>query len=132
MKLVLAITLMVISNISFGLSSSISDTKVESEVYQSKNSLFKALEFQFDDNEIKEKWDKALGTFQFEILSKRNSRELLTIKMEIIHEIEANRHETDVIYISYNEFTRIKILPKNQISGAYQKLDLMKNVNSFE
>ena len=132
MKLVLAITLMVISNISFGLSSTITDAKVESQVCQSKNSLFKALQFQFDDNEIKEKWDKALGTFQFEILSKRNSRELLTIKMEIIHEIEANRHETDVIYISYNEFTRIKILPKNQISGAYQKLDLMKNVNSFE
>ena len=87
---------------------------------------------QFDDNELKEKWDKALGSFQFELLSRRNSRKLLTINLEVIYEIEANRHETDVTYISYNEFTRIKILPKNQISGAFQKLDLMTEVDSFE
>lgn len=130
MKLILAITLLVISNISFG--SNISDARFESQIFQSKKTLFIALQCQLDDNEIKEKWDKALGTFQFEILSRRDSRELFTFKMEVIHKIEANRHETDIVYISYNDFVRIKILPKNQISGAFQKLELMKEVDSFE
>lgn len=85
-----------------------------------------------DDNELKKKWDAALGSFQFEILKEHNGDRNVQIHMEIINEIEANRHETEVVYISYNEFMRIKILPKNVISGDYNKLELMKKVDSFE
>ena len=85
-----------------------------------------------DENEIKKKWDDAKGTFQFEVLNRRPDRSLLQIDMSIIEEIISNRHSTEIVYIDYNEYTRIKILPTNQIEGDFQKLELITYVDSFE
>lgn len=76
-----------------------------------------------------EKWDNALGTFQFEILA---GRKLTEISITIIDEIENQRHDTEIIYIQYSDLIRIKVLPKNVISGSFEKLELMKTVNSFD
>tara|TARA_B110000908_G_scaffold111205_1_gene130461 strand:+ start:160 stop:540 length:381 start_codon:yes stop_codon:yes gene_type:complete len=77
----------------------------------------------------KEKWDKAIGSFQFEIIK---GRRLSEIDITIIDQIELNRHNTEIMYIQYNDQIRIKILPKSTINSAYVKLDLMKTVTSFD
>lgn len=82
-----------------------------------------------DDETPQELWNKAIGSFQFEILK---GRKLTEIDITIIESIEANRHDTEVTYIQYNERIRIKILPKSVINTDYVKLDLMKTVESFE
>ena len=82
-----------------------------------------------DDGTPQELWEKAIGSFQFEILA---GRKLTEIDITIIESIEANRHDTEVTYLQYNERIRIKILPKSIISTDYVKLDLMKTVESFE
>lgn len=75
-----------------------------------------------------EKWDKALGTFQFEILE---GRKLTEISIAVIEEIENKRHDTEIIYIQYSERIRITVLPKSMINGSFEKLELMKTVKSF-
>ena len=84
-----------------------------------------------DDGEIKKKWDAARGSFQFEILKNRNGNRNFQIDMSVIYQIEEVRHETEVRYLKYNDFIRIKILPKSVISGDYEHLELMKDVESF-
>lgn len=83
------------------------------------------------ENDIKTKWDNAIGSFQFEILKERSGDRNFQIDMTVINEIEANRHLSEVVYISYNDFMRIKILPTNQISGDFVHLDLLKEVDAF-
>lgn len=100
---------------------------------QPSTTLFESINFPehviATDETPKEKWDKAIGTFQFEILK---GRKLTEINITIIEEIEKNRHETDIVYIQYSERIRIKILPKNVISGSFEKLELKKTVDSFD
>lgn len=96
-------------------------------------SFFKDLkisnQLSLDDETPKEKWDSAVGSFQFEILT---GRRLTEIDITIIDSIEENRHDTEVTYIQYSERIRIKILPKSVINSDYEKLDLMTTVESFE
>ena len=84
--------------------------------------------------EIRTQWNLSLGTFQFEILSKRSSRALVEIRMDVINEILANRSESEVVYIpyKYNSDVRIKILPMNHITGDNTDLELRVIVDSFE
>lgn len=83
------------------------------------------------ENDVKSRWDNAIGSFQFEILKERSGDRNFQIDMSVINEIEANRHLSEIVYISYNDFMRIKILPTNQISGEFIHLDLLKEVDSF-
>lgn len=85
------------------------------------------------DDGLKEKWDAALGTFQFEVLNSSSIRNV-DIHMDVIDEILANRHESEVTYIpyTYNSDIRIKILPQSQITTNFEPLPLMVRVNSFE
>lgn len=83
------------------------------------------------ENEIKSRWDDAIGSFQFEILKERSGDRNFQIDMTVINEIEANRHLSKVVYISYNDFIRIKILPENQISGDFDQLELIRKVDAF-
>ena len=104
------------------------------------NEIFKSDHYEIDliqlddENEIKTKWDNALGTFQFEILKKRSSRAMIQIRMEVIDEILESRHETEIVYIpyKYNDEVRIKILPHSEINGEFEKLELRTVVDSFE
>ena len=83
------------------------------------------------ENDIKTRWDDAIGSFQFEILKKRSGDRNFQIDMSVIDEIEANRHLSKVVYISYNDFMRIKILPESQISGNFDQLELIRKVDTF-
>lgn len=83
----------------------------------------------FPSETPKEKWDSAIGSFQFEILK---GRKLSEIDITIIDKIELNRHDTEIMYLQYNDQIRIKILPKSTINSVYVKLDLMKTVTSFD
>jgi hypothetical protein len=91
-----------------------------------KNSIYNQIETVTETPQ--EKWDSALGTFQFEILE---GRKLTEISIGIIDEIESKRHDTEIIYIQYTDRIRIKVLPKSTINGAFEKLELMKTVTSF-
>lgn len=81
-----------------------------------------------DDETPKSKWDKAIGSFQFEIIK---GRKMTEINVKIIDEIESKRHETDIVYITYSDNIRIKILPKSMIDTDFDKLELMTYVESF-
>lgn len=82
--------------------------------------ILSKLTFADDEAVLREKWDKAIGTFQFQIVNSRISPQ---IHVSIIETIEKNRHDSEIIYIPYSENIRIKILPKNTISSAYDKLE---------
>ncbi|MEY3236474.1 MAG: hypothetical protein RI883_575 [Bacteroidota bacterium] len=79
-----------------------------------------------DDELLRQKWENAAGTFQFQII---NSREFPQVHVSIIEEIEKNRDEKDIVYIPYKENIRIKILPKSMISGSFEKLELFIRVS---
>lgn len=83
------------------------------------------------ENEIKKLWDAALGSFQFQVLKDRTGDRNFQIDMSVIYDIEENRDDTEVMYIPYNDFIKIKILPKNQIQGDYVQLELISHVESF-
>ena len=68
---------------------------------------------------LNQRWNKALGTFQIQVV---NSRINPTVGVEIIEKIEASRKETEIVYISLRENVRIMILPNREI----QKADFVK------
>ena len=68
---------------------------------------------------LNQRWNKALGTFQIQVV---NSRINPTVGVEIIEKIEANRKETEIVYIPLRENVRIMILPNREI----QKADFVK------
>lgn len=84
-----------------------------------------------DDGEIKKKWDAALGSFQFEILKNRIESRNFQIDMSVIYQIEESRQENEVVYLQYNDYIRIKVLPKAMINGDYEHLELINKVDEF-
>lgn len=76
---------------------------------------------------LKNRWEQALGTFQFQII---NSRINPQVDISIIDEIEKNRDENKIIYIDYNEDIKIMILPKYAIAHRYEKLELFKHIST--
>jgi len=68
---------------------------------------------------LNKRWNDALGTFQIQVL---NSRIKPTVGVEIIERIEAERKETEIIYIQLREHVRIMVLPHREI----QKADFIK------
>ena len=68
---------------------------------------------------LNQRWNKALGTFQIQVV---NSRINPTVGVEIIEKIEASRKETEIVYISLRENVRIMVLPNREI----QKADFVK------
>lgn len=82
---------------------------------------------QKENEELSQRWNKALGSFQFQII---NSRINPQVPISTITLIEANRLQDKVNYIDYKENMRIMILPKSQISKEYQKLELFKYIST--
>ena len=76
---------------------------------------------------LKNRWEKALGTFQFQII---NSRINPQIDINIIDEIEKNRDENKIIYINYKENIKIMILSKSTIAHRHEKLELFKHIST--
>lgn len=76
---------------------------------------------------LSEKWNKALGSFQFQII---NSRINPQVPISTINLIEANRLEDKINYIDYRESIKIMILPKSQLRKEYQKLELFKYIST--
>jgi hypothetical protein len=68
---------------------------------------------------LNQRWNNALGTFQIQVV---NSRIKPTVGVEIIEKIEAERKETETIYIPLREHVRIMVLPHSEI----QKADFIK------
>jgi len=79
-------------------------------------------------DDIGTRWENALGTFQLEIIK---SRKLPQIDISIIDEIETQRHATQIIYISYSENIRIKVLPYSMLEDGNPGLELRVYVDSF-
>ena len=80
-----------------------------------------------DSKELNERWNKALGSFQFQII---DSRVNPSIHISTIDLIEKNRLEDKVNYIDFREHIRIMILPKTAISKDFIKLELFKYISS--
>lgn len=82
------------------------------------------------DNEptLSERWQSALGSFQFEILP---GRKLTQINIQVIEEIEKVRHKTDVKYFMYDERIRVKVLPQSDIDAGKANLELRVQVDNF-
>lgn len=76
---------------------------------------------------LSERWNKALGSFQFQII---NSRINPQVPISTIDLIEANRLEDKVNYIDYRENIKIMILPKSQLKKEYQRLELFKYIST--
>ena len=57
---------------------------------------------------------QAAGTYQFQMV---NTRDLPTVPLSIIKQIEENRDVNEVVYYQYSEKMRIMILPKNTIKA---------------
>lgn len=76
---------------------------------------------------LKNRWEQALGTFQFQII---NSRINPQIDINVIDEIEKSRDENKIIYIDYKENIKIMILPKSAIAHRYEKLELFKHIST--
>ena len=68
---------------------------------------------------LNQRWNKALGTFQIQVV---NSRINPTVGVEIIEKIEAERKEAEIVYITLRENVRIMVLPNKEI----QKADFVK------
>ena len=94
-----------------------------------QNSTEKAqLKFGEDEKELlKNRWDKALGTFQFQI---ENSRINPQVNINILDKIEKNRDENKTVYIDYIENIKIMILPKSVIKNKFEKLSLFKYIST--
>lgn len=84
------------------------------------------------ENDIKRKWDEAVGTFQFEISNKKSEGRNFQIEMAVIDQILEARDDKDVVYLEYNNFIRIKVLPLSVINGDYNELEIVRRVNNFE
>lgn len=84
--------------------------------------------YALDQDDPSVRWNNAIGTFQIQVL---NGRRLPEIDITIIDEIESLRHNSEVMYLDYNERIRIKILPHSIINADFEKLELMVYVDSF-
>ena len=81
-----------------------------------------------DEKELlKNRWNKALGTFQFQIT---NSRINPQVNINILDEIEKNRDENKTVYLDYIENIKIMILPKSIIKNRFEKLSLFKYIST--
>ena len=80
-----------------------------------------------EDKELNDRWNNALGSFQFQI---KNSRLNPQVPISTIELIEKNRLEDKVNYIDYRESIRIMILPKSELKKEHEKLDLFKYISS--
>lgn len=76
--------------------------------------------------EQRDKWNKALGSFQFQVLG----RTYPSIDIAIIEKIEMARHKTDTVFMPYSQDIRIMILPESVIKGEYKKLDHIRHLSS--
>lgn len=76
---------------------------------------------------LSERWNKALGSFQFQII---NSRLNPQVSISTIDLIEKNRLEDKINYIDYRESIKIMILPKSALKKEYQKLELFKYIST--
>ncbi len=84
------------------------------------------------ENDTKAKWDQALGSFQFEISNEKAESRNFQIDMSVIDHILESRAEEEIVYLEYNNFIRIKVLPFKVIRGDYEKLQVIKKVENFE
>lgn len=84
------------------------------------------------ENEIKKRWDGAVGSFQFEVSNERSEARTFQIDMTVIDRILESRDDKDIVYLEYNDFIRIKVLPFDMINGNYEKLEVIKKVENFE
>ena len=80
-----------------------------------------------EDKELNDRWNMALGSFQFQIT---NARLQPQVPISAIDMIEKNRLENKVNYIEYKENMRIMILPKSELKKEYEKLDLFKYIST--
>ncbi len=80
-----------------------------------------------EDKELNDRWNNALGSFQFQIT---NSRLNPQVPISTIELIEKNRLEDKINYIDYRESIKIMILPKSELKKEHQKLELFKYISS--
>ena len=80
-----------------------------------------------ESKELNDRWNKALGSFQFQIIDSRINPQ---VSISTIDLIEKNRLADKVNYIDFREHIRIMILPKSVISKEFTKLDLFKYISS--
>lgn len=99
---------------------------LESTAQQSVMPVIQSPEQEAYMKTIRERWSKALGTFQIQIVNARISPQ---IDVVIIERIEAARKYDEVVYIPLRESVRVMILPKSQIlSAGFEKIETFKHV----
>lgn len=80
-----------------------------------------------ESKELNERWNKALGSFQFQIIDSRINP---SVHISAIDLIEKNRLEDKINYVDFREHIRIMILPKSVIKNEFTKLELFKYISS--
>jgi hypothetical protein len=88
-------------------------------VFSQENSIEKNVN-EDKDALLRERYNSALGTFQFQIV---NSRIKPVVKADVIELIDKNRSENEIVFVAYSSEIRLKILPKNMISTDFEKLE---------
>jgi hypothetical protein len=80
-----------------------------------------------ESKELNDRWNNALGSFQFQIIDSRINP---SIPISTIEMIEKNRLNDKINYLDFRDHIRILILPKSTVEKDYKKLDLFKYINS--
>ncbi len=76
--------------------------------------------------DLREKWDKAQGTFQIQIV---NSRINPQVDVAVIEEIEKLRKQEEIVYLPFRDDVRIMILPITMMQSAeFKKLETYKYI----
>ena len=77
---------------------------------------------------VRDKWNAAQGTFQFQIV---NSRVRPQIDVAIIEQILEKRQLSELFYLPYTENVRILILPQSELNSPdFKPLELFKYVQN--
>ena len=79
-----------------------------------------------------QKYSQSNQHFQFEISNEKAESRNFQIDMSVIDRILESRAEEEIVYLEYNNFIRIKVLPFKVIRGDYEKLQVIKKVENFE
>jgi hypothetical protein len=97
--------------------------------YSAPIKQYSAIDIVDDEPTLSERWQKALGTFQFEILE---GRELTQIDISVIDRIESVRHQSEVKYFMYSDRIRVKVLPNSMLKNGNPNLELRVFVKEFK
>ncbi len=75
-------------------------------------------------------YNKLEGTYQVQVI---NSRELPTIPLSLMDQVEQKRDASSVTYIWLASNVRVKVLPKTQINDpAFKKLERIVHIPSAD